>query len=160
MRKTFNLHIVYALLSLVALLMVSCASKRKAVVETRTQVVRLRDTVRIADTLTSTETTIIQEADSATLSRYGIRQNKPGVSWIIRQTSSTRSASTSRTVRDRDSARVDSSGMTSFPGKKGGPVRIWKIPMVIGLFITFGTIIAFVAIIVLRLRDAWARRTK
>lgn len=154
MRKTFNPYIAYALLSFVALLMISCASKRKTVAETHAQVVHLRDTVRITDTLISAETTIIREADSAMLSRYGIRQNKPGVSWIIRQTSSTRSASTSRTVRNRDSARIDSSAMTTLPSKKGEPVRRWKISTVIGLFFVIGSFI------VLWFRDVWMRRTK
>lgn len=104
MRKTSNHH--WPLL-LAALLMLSCASQRRVATESRTQVVHVHDTVHIADTVVSTTETVVCEADSALLDRYGILQSRPGASWIIRQTSNTYRAVSSSVVRDRDSTRVD-----------------------------------------------------
>lgn len=101
--------LLLVLLLFLALSAVSCASRKKVVTEIRTQVVHQRDTVHVADSFISSTETVIQEADSSVLARYGIKPSRVGMSWIIRQANATRSVSSSRAVSDRDSIRTDSS---------------------------------------------------
>lgn len=133
MRKMPNRCAIRWILPIAVLLMASCASHRRVVTESHTQVVHVRDTVHISDTVISTTETIIREADSAMLAQYGILQRRPGANWIIRQTGNTYRAASSRVVRDRDSTRQDTS-CVSAPHSKRAEIRkaSWFLPVLLG----------------------------
>lgn len=96
------------LIGLIALLFFSCASKKVLVPEVHERIVHQRDTIYRVDSVLTTTTTIIQQADSTMMADYGIRIGKQDKAWLVKQDQDTRSASTVRFIMRIDSIVHDS----------------------------------------------------
>lgn len=96
------------LIGLIALLFSSCASKKVLVPEVHERIVHQRDTVYRVDSVLTSTTTIIRQADSTMMADYGIRIGKQEKAWLVKQDQDTRSASTVRFIMRIDSIVHDS----------------------------------------------------
>lgn len=96
------------LIGLIALLFSSCASKKVLVPEVHERIVHQRDTVYRVDSVLTSTTTIIRQADSTMMADYGIRIGKQDKAWLVKQDQDTRSASTVRFIMRIDSIVHDS----------------------------------------------------
>lgn len=96
------------LIGLIALLFSSCASKKVLVPEVHERIVHQRDTVSRVDSVLTSTTTIIRQADSTMMAHYGIRIGKQDKAWLVKQDQDTRSASTVRFIMRIDSIVHDS----------------------------------------------------
>lgn len=103
-------QIVIALVAieLVALLFSSCATKRVIVPEVHERIIHQHDTIYHRDSVVSNNTTIIQQADSAMMARYGVRISRMDKAWLVQKNMDTRSASTVRFIMRIDSIVHDS----------------------------------------------------
>lgn len=95
------------LIGLIALLFSSCASKKVLVPEVHERIVHQRDTIYRVDSVLTSTTTIIRQADSTMMADYGIRIGKEKA-WLVKQDQDTRSASTVRFIMRIDSIVHDS----------------------------------------------------
>jgi|GEM_PF-1163093 hypothetical protein len=96
------------LIGLIALLFSSCASKKVLVPEVHERIVHQRDTIYRVDSVLTSTTTIIRQADSTMMADYGIRIGKQEKAWLVKQDQDTRSASTVRFIMRIDSIVHDS----------------------------------------------------
>ncbi len=96
------------LIGLIALLFSSCASKKVIVPEVHERTILQHDTIYHRDSVVSNNTTIIQQADSAMMARYGVRISRMDKAWLVKQDQDTRSASTVRFIMRKDSIVHDS----------------------------------------------------
>ena len=96
------------LIGLIALLFSSCASKKVLVPEVHERIVHQRDTIYRVDSVLTSTTTIIRQADSTMMADYGIRIGNQDKAWLVKQDQDTRSASTVRFIMRIDSIVHDS----------------------------------------------------
>ena len=96
------------LIGLIALLFSSCASKKVIVPEVHERTILQHATIYHRDSVVSNNTTIIQQADSAMMARYGVRISRMDKAWLVKQDQDTRSASTVRFIMRKDSIVHDS----------------------------------------------------
>lgn len=96
------------LIGLIALLFSSCASKKVLVPEVHERIVHQRDTIYRVDSVLTSTTTIIRQADSTMMADYGIRIGKQDKAWLVKQDQDTRSVSTVRFIIRIDSIVHDS----------------------------------------------------
>lgn len=100
--------IALAAIGLVALLFSSCATKRMIVPEVHERIILQHDTIYHRDSVVSNNTTIIQQADSAMMARYGVRISRMDKAWLVQKNMDTHSASTARFIMKKDSIVHDS----------------------------------------------------
>ena len=96
------------LIGLIALLFSSCASKKVLVPEVHERIVHQRDTVYRVDSVLTTTTTIIRQADSTMMADYGIRIGKQEKAWLVKQSQTANSNSAVRFIMRKDSIVHDS----------------------------------------------------
>lgn len=103
-----NIVIALIAIGMMALLFSSCATKRVIVPEVHERTILQHDTIYHRDSVVSNTTTIIQQADSAMMARYGVRISRMDKAWLVKQDQDTRSASTVRFIMRIDSIVHDS----------------------------------------------------
>lgn len=96
------------LIGLIALLFSSCASKKVLVPEVHERIVHQRDTIYRVDSVLTSTTTIIRQADSTMMADYGIRIGKQEKAWLVKQSQTANSNSTVRFIMRKDSIVHDS----------------------------------------------------
>lgn len=97
-----------SLIGLIALLFSSCASKKVLVPEVHERVVHQRDTVYRVDSVLTSNTTIIRQADSTMMAAYGIHIGKQEKAWLVKQSHAVNSNSAVRFIMRKDSIVHDS----------------------------------------------------
>lgn len=103
-----NIVIALIAIGMMALLFSSCATKRVIVPEVHERTILQHDTIYHRDSVVSNTTTIIQQADSAMMARYGVRISRMDKAWLVKQDQDTRSVSTVRFIMRIDSIVHDS----------------------------------------------------
>lgn len=103
-----NIVIALIAIGMMALLFSSCATKRVIAPEVHERTILQHDTIYHRDSVVSNTTTIIQQADSAMMARYGVRISRMDKAWLVKQDQDTRSASTVRFIMRKDSIVHDS----------------------------------------------------
>lgn len=96
------------LIGLIALLFSSCASKKVLVPEVHERIVHQRDTVYRVDSVLTSTTTIIRQADSTMMADYGIRIGKQEKAWLVKMSQTANSKSAVRFIMRKDSIVHDS----------------------------------------------------
>lgn len=86
----------------------SCATKSVVGPELHERVIHKRDTVYHTNSVVSSNTTIIQQADSAMMAAFGIRLDKMEKAWLVRQNQTTNSNSNATFISHKDSIVHDS----------------------------------------------------
>lgn len=84
-------------------LMASCATKTVVVPEVRQTTVRQRDTVLVRDSVVVSSTTVVRQADSATMAQFGVVLGRTERAWLVSQSAGRSATSHSTTIISRDS---------------------------------------------------------
>lgn len=130
------------LIGLIALLFSSCASKKVLVPEVHERVVHQRDTVYRVDSVLTSNTTIIRQADSTMMAAYGIHIGKQEKAWLVKQNQDTHSNSAVRFIMRKDSIVHD-----TIPQYVPKNVYVEKkLPWYKNVLITLGGWVAFMLI--------------
>lgn len=109
-------------------MLASCATRAVVVPQGASKEVRHRDTVVVRDSVRLSTTTIVREADSATMASFGVSMARAERAWLVRERSDRTATVHTAAVSRRDSIVHDTVAV-AYPsgGNAGGGAAAWPV---------------------------------